>query len=258
METIIRKKMLYKSGVEFEDYSMNHIEGCSHGCKYPCYARLIKYKNEDEWLKPKIVSNTLELLDKEIPKLKNEIKEVHLCFTTDLFMYNQPEVIEMSLKIIRKFLENRIHIKTLTKGIIPKELVEIENKFNGNFDLFNNNKIINYYGISLVSLDEDFRKKYEPFTAPYIERIKSLKYLSDNNLYTYVYMEPFSPLITSYEDFKIMLDKIKFIRKIYFGSWQYNAKYKDKSDFKKYMDYISDFCKNNNIELKIKKEIAYL
>jgi len=260
METITRKKMLYKSGVEFEDYSMNHVDGCSHGCKYPCYAMLIKFRKEEDWLKPKLVSNTLELLDKEIPKLKSDIKEVHLCFTTDLFMFKQPEVIEMSLKVIQKFLENGIHIKTLTKGLIPKEVLDIENKFNGvPFDMFSESKkVVNFYGISLVSLNENFRLKYEPFTAPYLDRIESLKYLADNGLFTYVYMEPFSPEITTFEEFKIMLYKVSFIRKIFFGSWQYNKLYKDKTEFKKYIDYIIEFCKEKSIELKLKKEIAYL
>jgi DNA repair photolyase len=49
-------------------------------------------KTYEEWCKPKIVSNSLELLDKEIPKYKDKIKYVHLCFSTDPFMYQQPEV----------------------------------------------------------------------------------------------------------------------------------------------------------------------
>ena len=71
MEEITRKTMLYKTGVEYGDYTMNHVLGCSHGCKYPCYAFLMKKRfgqvnSYDDWIKPKIVSNTLELLEKEI------------------------------------------------------------------------------------------------------------------------------------------------------------------------------------------------
>ena len=29
--------MLYQTGVEYGDYTMNHVQGCAHGCKY-CYA----------------------------------------------------------------------------------------------------------------------------------------------------------------------------------------------------------------------------
>ena len=88
---IERKTMLYKTGVEYGDYTMNHIQGCAHGCKYPCYAFMMKkrfgqIKTYEEWLEPYLVSNTLELLDKEIPRLKDKIQSVQLCFSTDPFM----------------------------------------------------------------------------------------------------------------------------------------------------------------------------
>ncbi|MEK7375887.1 MAG: radical SAM protein, partial [Candidatus Margulisiibacteriota bacterium] len=73
MKSIKRKSLLYKSGVEYADYCLNHVEGCSHGCKYPCYAFMMKkrcgvVKTYEEWCQPKIVSNAIELLDEEIPK----------------------------------------------------------------------------------------------------------------------------------------------------------------------------------------------
>ena len=97
MKTITRKSMLYQTGVEYGDYTMNHVQGCAHGCKYPCYAFLMKkrfgqIKDYDTWLEPYLVSNTLELLDKEIPRLRGKIQSVQLCFTTDPFMQGYPEV----------------------------------------------------------------------------------------------------------------------------------------------------------------------
>ena len=94
--------MLYKTGVEYGDYTMNHVLGCAHGCKYPCYAFLQKKRygqvsTYEDWLEPYLVSNTLEILDQEIPRLKNKIASVHLCFTTDPFMYGYDEIIQMSL-----------------------------------------------------------------------------------------------------------------------------------------------------------------
>lgn len=49
-----RKSILYKTGVEYGDYTMNHVLGCSHGCKYPCYAfltakRFGKVTTYEEW-----------------------------------------------------------------------------------------------------------------------------------------------------------------------------------------------------------------
>ena len=87
MKTIERKSMLYQTGVEYGDYTMNHVQGCAHGCKYPCYAFLMKkrfgqIKDYESWLEPVLVSNTLELLDKEIPRLRDRIQSVQLCFMT--------------------------------------------------------------------------------------------------------------------------------------------------------------------------------
>ncbi len=64
MESIERKSLLYKSKVEYADFCLNHVEGCSHGCKYPCYAYMMKkrcgiIKTYEDWCRPKIVSNAL-------------------------------------------------------------------------------------------------------------------------------------------------------------------------------------------------------
>lgn len=250
METIKRKSMLYKSAVEFEDYSMNHVWGCSHGCSYPCYARLIKKASPENWIKPKIVENTLELLDKEIPLLKDKIKQVHLCFSTDPFMYNQSEIIDLSLKVIEKLISNDINIKVLTKGILSYKIIDLEMKNIGHKN--------NHYGISLVSIDENFRNKFEPGASNYKDRIRALSNLSCNgdcDLYTYVYIEPFNPELISMNEFRNMLNYVSFVNKIYFGSWQYNKKYSNSNKYKEYTDYIIEFCSKNEIELKLKKEL---
>ena len=64
---IKRKTLIYKTGVEYGDYTLNHVQGCSHGCKYPCYAYMMakrfgKVKNYEEWIQPQIVENTAENL----------------------------------------------------------------------------------------------------------------------------------------------------------------------------------------------------
>lgn len=81
MQTIFRKYMLYKTGVEGGDYAMNHVLGCAHGCNYPCVAfeqkkRFGKIQSYEEWTSPVLVGNALALLDAEIPHRKN--KSVHI------------------------------------------------------------------------------------------------------------------------------------------------------------------------------------
>ena len=154
MKTIKRKSMLYQTGVEYGDYTMNHVQGCAHGCKYPCYAFLMKkrfgqIKDYESWLEPVLVSNTLELLDKEIPRLRDKIQSVQLCFTTDPFMEGYPEVSQMSIAAIRKLNEAGIKCTTLTKGLLPIELAELSPE--------------NEYGITLITLDEAYRERGQDF-----------------------------------------------------------------------------------------------
>jgi DNA repair photolyase len=133
METITRKSLIYKSGLGF--YCLNHVQGCSQGCRYPCYAfSMAKHygraNSYQEWCRPKLVDNALELLDKELPKLRAkadagpgpEDYRIHLCLTTDPFMVNWPEVQALSLAIIKKINANGLVCDVLTKGVLPRDL----------------------------------------------------------------------------------------------------------------------------------------
>jgi DNA repair photolyase len=250
MDKIKRKTLLYKSGVEYADFCINHVEGCAHGCRFPCYAMMMKkrcgvIKDYKEWIRPKIVSNALELLDEEIPKYKNKIKFVHLSFTTDPFMYKYPEVTELSLKIIEKLNKDNIRCTVLTKGIFPKELADVE-KYGRN----------NEYGITIVSLDNGFKRLFEPFTAPYSKRIESLKYLHDKGLKTWISMEPFPTPNLVKQDSLNILKLFKFVDKIIFGKLNYNVKiteYDDNKDFyERQAKLVINFCDKNKIEYHIK------
>jgi len=250
MKTIRRKSLLYKSGVEYADYCINHAEGCSHGCKFPCYAMMMKkrcgvIKDYNDWIKPKIVENALELLDKEIPKLKDKIKVVHLCFTTDPFMYNQKEIRDLTLKIIERLNKDNIRCTVLTKGIYPKDLINVE-KYGNN----------NEYSITLISLCEEFKKKFEPYSAPYKDRIKSLKYLHDKGLKTWVSMEPYPTPNLVEQDLRKVLKEISFVDKIIFGKLNYNVESsqfnENKSFYQSCANTVIKFCENNNIEYHIK------
>jgi len=251
MDSVEKKSLLYKSKVEYADYCLNHVLGCSHGCKFPCYAfimakRFGKVKSYNEWINPKIVSNALELLDNELPKKHNIINFVHMCFTTDPFMYGFNEVINLSLKIIEKLNKWNVKCTTLTKGIYPKELIDIK-KYG----------ISNEYGSTIVSLNNSFKKEYEPFSAPYKDRIDSLKYLHNNGLKTWVSVEPYpTPNIDGEQDIDKLLDSIKFVDRIVFGKLNYNV---DSNNFLKLHDYyghcaeiVKNFCVNKDIEYHIK------
>ena len=261
LTTIKRKSLLYKTDVEYGNFTINHILGCAHGCNFPCYAKMIalrygRIKSSEQWLQPKIVENALELLEKEIPKYKKEIDFVHLSFTTDPFMYDYrnnelfPEIKKLTLDIIGKLNENNIKVTTLTKGIYPKELVE-----NDRYSKENE------YGISLISLDPDFREEYEPYSSPYKDRIESLKYLHDNGLKTWVSIEPYPTPNIVKQELEKLIESINFVDKIIFGKWNYNSKiraYKDyKNFYSKNVKVVIDYCEKNKLDYHIKEGTPY-
>lgn len=84
--------------------------------------RFGRVKDYEEWLRPSIVDNTIELLQNELPKYKGEIRQVQLCFTTDPFMTGYPEIGEMSIEVIRLINSYGIPCVILTKGMLPTEL----------------------------------------------------------------------------------------------------------------------------------------
>ncbi len=244
---IKRKSMLYVTGVEYGDYTMNHVLGCAHGCRFPCYAYLQKRRfgqiaSYEEWLRPYLVSNTLELLDKEIPRLKNKIKSVQLCFTTDPFMYGYDEIAEMSIAAIQKLNDAGIRCSILTKGVLPESLAEMS--------------VENDYGITLISLDEEYRQRIEPYAAPYAERLATLQKLHNRGCKTWVSMEPYPTPNLIEQDLNELLKKVSFVDRIIFGRTNYS---KEVSAFKKHRAFYNEtaklvvqFCEEHSIAYHIK------
>jgi len=247
MDTITRKSMLYKTGVEYGDYTMNHVLGCSHGCLYPCYAFLMakrfgKAATYEVWCKPKLVSNTLEILDREIPRLKSKIESVQLCFTTDPFMYGYDEVGAMSMEAIKKLNAAGIRCTVLTKGLLPIELAEQSDR--------------NEYGITLISLDEDYRRRIEPGAASYADRIAALKALSERGCKTWVSVEPYPTPNLIQQDLNAVLHAVAFTNRIIFGRTNYSKEIsafsRHKAFYNEQAELVVRFCRERGIDYHIK------
>ena len=159
-------------------------------------------------------------------------------------MVGFPEVTNMSLEVIKKINSYGIPVEILTKGVFPKEIINVSSNSN------------NIFGITLVSLNEEFRKQYEPNTSPYSERINSLKMCHDNGLKTWVSIEPYPTPNICEQSLINLLEEIAFVDYIVFGRWNYNKNISSFSDHKsfynKQCEIIEKFCKDNNIKLHIK------
>lgn len=242
-----RKSLIYKTGVEYGDYTLNHVQGCSHGCRYPCYAYMLakrfgKVKTYKEWITPEIAENAMEILDKEIPKFKDKIKILHLCFTTDPFMYGHKDICDLSIEILKKANDAEIRCSVLTKGILPAELADLP--------------MDNEYGITVISLDQDFINQYEPGAAPIQERIAALRQLSARGCKTWVSIEPYPTPNIIEQNLHEILESVGFVDKIIFGRLHYN---KVVSEYKTHKEFfnncaaeVREYCERNSIAYHIK------
>ena len=204
--------------------------------------RFGKVSSYEEWLEPYLVENTLELLDAEIPKLKDKIKSVQLCFTTDPFMYKYDEVGKMSLAAIKKLNDNGIKCTVLTKGILPIELADFSRE--------------NEYGITLVSLTEAFRKRMEPHSAKYKDRLAALHALHDRGCRTWVSIEPYPTPNLVQQKLEKILDAVAFTDRIIFGRTNYSKEvtaYPQQKDFYNQCALqVIQFCDEHGIAYHIK------
>lgn len=242
-----RKSLIYKTGVEYGDYTLNHVQGCSHGCRYPCYAYMLakrfgKVKTYEEWITPQIAENAMDILDKEIPKFKDKIKILHLCFTTDPFMYGHKDICDLSIEILKKANDAEIRCSVLTKGILPAELADLP--------------MDNEYGITVISLDQNFINQYEPGAAPIQERIAALRQLSARGCKTWVSIEPYPTPNIIEQNLHEILESVGFVDKIIFGRLHYN---KVVSEYKTHKEFfnncaaeVREYCERNEIAYHIK------
>lgn len=244
---IKRKTLIYKTDVEYGDYTMNHVLGCSHGCLYPCYAYLQKkrfgnVKSYEDWCEPAIVENTLDLLDEELPKFKSKIQMLHLCFTTDPFMYQYKEVQDLSIAAIRKINVAGVKCSVLTKGILPMELVSLYKE--------------NEYGITLISTNEAFRKQIEPGSAPWKKRLLALRDLHDAGCKTWVSIEPFPTPNILIQNLQELLDEVSFVDRIIFGRMNYNTEVTAYANYKQFFNdkskEVINYCTERGINYHIK------
>ncbi|TFH09054.1 MAG: radical SAM protein [Candidatus Thorarchaeota archaeon] len=252
---ITRRSLLYKTGVEYGDYTINHILGCAHGCQYPCYAMQIskrygRISDYEDWMHPRLVSNSLEILDKELPKLNSHMSFIHLSFMTDPFMYDAVNsrsyswIQDLTLKIIKRLNEEDLKVTVLTKGLYPSKLSDKQ---------FSKG---NEYGITLVSLDSEFHEKYEPYSAPPKKRLEALKDLHESGLPTWISIEPYPTPNIVEQDLDDLLQSVSFVDKVIFGRWNYNPEVNGHDGVVKFYrassKKVTDFCRKNDIVLHIK------
>jgi hypothetical protein len=157
-------------------------------------------------------------------------------------MYGYEEIKKMSLAAIKKLNDSGIKCTVLTKGLLPPELATYSAD--------------NEYGITLISLNEEYRERVEPGAAPYADRLAALKTLHDRECKTWVSVEPYPTPNLINQDLDVMLEAIEFTDKIIFGRTNYSKEVTSYKEHKKFFDQqakkVIAFCTEHNIQYHIK------
>ncbi|HOG20763.1 MAG TPA: hypothetical protein PKW37_10020 [Salinivirgaceae bacterium] len=157
-------------------------------------------------------------------------------------MYRYEEIVDLSLAAIEYLNTEGIKCRVLTKGELPASLTCLSKD--------------NEYGITLVSLDENYRELVEPGAAPYVDRIKALQYLSKSGCKTWVSVEPYPTPNLINQSLSTLLDTVSFANKIIFGRTNYNrdvSAYQNREAFyKSCVSEVKEFCGKNKLDCHIK------
>jgi len=163
------------------DYALNPYRGCEHNCVY-CYAPAV-LKEKRRWGSFVDVKRNLpNILAKELKK--KEKGRIGIGTVTDAY---QPA--EKKYGITRRCLEillkHDFPVCIQTKSSLILRDVDILKKFS--------EKEI---GFTITTIDDEIRKKYEPYSSSVEERLNALRILGENNIHTWVFIGPVMPYIT--------------------------------------------------------------
>ena len=248
IKEISSKTVFTKSKLPAADYVVNAYTGCSHKCIY-CYAEFMKrFSNHNEEWGEFIDIKIFESIN--IPK-DIEKKSVLLSSVTD--PYNH---LEIKYKKTRQILEKLINVNCQI-GILTKSKNVLRD-----IELFKQLKNIEI-GISMNTVDDNFRKTIEPKTSSVEDRVNVLKILKENNIKNYLFMSPIFPYLSDYikiiENTKDFVDYYGFENLNLRAGYKYRVLNLIKEKYNHlYNDYVEIYNgKKNSFWNKLEKNIIH-
>jgi DNA repair photolyase len=203
----------------------NVAYGCKNCCEY-CY---IPYTKKGEIRFPK--QNPRELIWKQ---LENGLKPegVFLSFHTDPFIEDN---LSKTIQVLDLLLSRNIKVAILSK-----------------VDTFWDRNIRT--GMTIVSDNDDFSKRFEPNAKPFSFRLKSLLDAHANGFYTWVSIEPYPTPNKFEQSFSDLLSKIDFVDFMIFGKWNYDKTTNDREFYSRIVAMFNRYCAEQGIRHFVKSE----
>ncbi len=221
------KTILVKSNLPASDYVANPYGGCTHNCRY-CYASFMKRftGHEEPW------GAFLDVKSYESCKLPQTLsgKTVLLSSVTD--PYNPFEAkYHKSREILELLRHKDAHVEILSKSDLMVQ----------DLDLLKEMPDLSV-GISLNTLDDNFRKAMEPGAPSVQRRLNALETLHNAGIKTYLFISPIFPYIT---DIRALTDAVEgFVDQICFENLNLRGTAKEEIlDFiaKQYPQYLNGY-----------------
>lgn len=207
----------------------------AYGCKNQCAGCYIPYIEPGKIRFPKKDPAHMFLGD-----ISNGDKPegLFLCFATDPFLNCNKDV---SRKIVHYAVNNDIPVATLSK-----------------IDVSGLKGVLN--GMTIVSLDKEYWKKYEPYAKDPNVRLSILEDLKADGEKTWVSIEPYRTKEKVKQDMWQFLENLKFVDFMIFGKQNYDKPSNTpeaREFYKKSMETFQDFCKSYNIRYWVKSGTKY-
>lgn len=180
------QSIVTKSKLPDADYVINPYLGCPHGCIY-CYAEFMKRfsQHSEPWGSFLEVKQFAGRLD--CHKYLNT-ETILIGSVTDA--YNP---FEGKYRVTRSLLSQLVdcvaRIEILTKSSLVCRDIDLLTKMP--------NVAV---GISMNTTDDSFRREIEPFAVSVKDRIETLQILKKAGIATYLFVAPFFPGITDYQN----------------------------------------------------------
>lgn len=215
-------KALGGSGTSFE-WCINCYRGCEHGCTY-CYGRtMMRTQRQNRtsfyyypiWIHALPRKDIVQKLERDIEQLKKRNlwkqfkKEVRDLFVNSVGDSYMP--LELEHRLTRQVAE------ILMREDLPFTILTKNDNVLIDLDLYKEYPKCRV-GFTITTLNEEFRRRFEPYSVPSWRKVTALRTLKRKGVSTYCSIEPIMPCPES-DPFEIIRETKDYVDMYDIGKW---------------------------------------
>ena len=169
-----------------EHYTINLTAGCPFDCRY-CYAQ--SFRHHPGVGKVIFYANSLELLRKQFPRMRNKPRLVYFSTACEPFA-PYPEILDTLYDAMELLLSNRVFVLISTKSRIPDRFISLLERHAGMVSV----------EVGLTTVDDGVRAVLEPNAFPVEQRLSNLRRLNERGIQVKAKMDPLIPGLTDSDE----------------------------------------------------------